>query len=192
MKGDKTEKIIGALIAIFFIVMAGTVGFNAVSSVYRLVYNVESYESKELKSNQRSFEKTAERLLEFYEEEKETNETLEYMVVDVFPNEEWEITCVSDSVIDNEYVIHKEVTEEEKKAYSAASSSFNTNELGGELRFAVKVLGDRVVFSKGHPYAIVYMKNGLRPRYIFSSDEDYKSIFVDRLSFKLFQTVGKE
>ena len=175
MVGDKTDKIAGSLIAVLCVIMALILVLNAVDSIYKTMYNVYSYESKELRSNKRSFEKTAEILLELYEEEKEKNEALEYMVVDRLTDGIWEITCVSDSKTDDEYVIFKEADGEEETAYRISSGSFNTNVCSGELHFSVRILNDRVVFSRGLPHAVIYMKNGVRPRYIFSADEQYKS-----------------
>jgi len=191
MARDTTDKRAGILIAVLCVIMALILVLNAVDSVYKTIYNVYSYESKELRSNKRSFEKTAEILLEFYEEEKEKNGALEYMVVDRLTDGIWEITCVSDSKTDGEYVIFKEADGEEETAYRISSGSFNTGMYRGELYFSVRILDDRVVFLRELPHAVIYMKNGVRPSYIFSADEQYKSLYIDRISFNLFSTVGR-
>ena len=190
MKSINAEKVYAAVIALVVIIIAGTLIGNAVSSVYRAIYNVGSYETSELTSNTKAFERVAESLLRVYGEEKERNGEIEYIEVDHYTDNTWRIVCVTDSESDEKYEIFREMTDEEASDYEDIIASFCGDAYVGELRFSVRVFSDRAVFSKGLPHAVIYMKSGLRPSYVFSPDEEEK-MFVDRLSLRLFQVVKK-
>ena len=152
------------------------------------IHDVGAYAIRDFKSYKKDFEIIAETVISFYDEEKEKNDELISITVDKLIDT-WEVKCMFGTEKTDNYTLVKQVTQEEEQAYSFISGAFAQTDSRG--LYFIKVMNDRVVFLSGTPYAIVYMRNEKRPKYILSEEEGYDSIFVDRLSSKWYQVKGK-
>ncbi len=153
------------------------------------INDVGAYDIDDFKSYKKDFQTIAKAVVSFYDEEKENNDELIYIVIANTPNDTWDLECVVGTEKTDRYTLSKKITEEEVQAYSCIQGAFAKTDSRG--LWSIQVMNDRVVFLSGTPYSIVYMRNGKRPKYILSEEEGYDSIFVDRLSWKWYQVKGK-
>ncbi len=109
--------------------------------------------------------------------------------MDKTPNDTWELVCGIDLNNENDYILQKNTTPQEKDAYASISELFA--QTGGRGICFIKVLQDRVIFDTYSGYAIIFMKNATRPTYIISETEAYESIYVEKLSANWYQAIGK-
>lgn len=171
---------IGVILVLIFIIVSACLNFAQL-----LIHGFGPYEVRDFRSYKKDFKMMAETAISFYDEEKEKNDGLIYITVSDM-GDEWKIRCVSE---DEETYTYKEISEEESQALSRIREAFPRTEYGGLS--LIEVRSDRVVFLTESPYAIVYMRNGKRPKYIFEEDEDYESVYVERLSRRWYQVKGK-
>lgn len=187
---SKIKKPIIMLVLLLSVLLIAYVSILTYNNVQYLLFDVGKYEINDFIAVKPSFETIATRLLNFYNDEQENNKDLKYIVISTTPSDSWELTCVTDTLNrSNDYVIFKDLSKEEREAYRNISSSFAETDSRG--LYFIKIMPDRVIFATQTPYAIVYMKDGGRPDYILSENETYESIFVDKLSSKWYQAIGK-
>ena len=149
------------------------------------IHDVGRSEVRDFRSYKKDFKMMAETAISFYDEEKEKNDALIYITIDTL-NDTWKIRCVSEA---EETYTYKEISDDESRAYSHIREAFPCRDYVGLS--LIEVRSDRVVFLTETPYAIVYMRNGKRPKYILEEDEDYESVYVERLSRRWYQVKGK-
>lgn len=174
---------IGVILVLISIIVS--VCLNFVQQWNYLIHDVGPYEVRDFRSYKKDFKMIAETAISFYDEEKEKNDGLIYItVLDIA--DEWEIGCVSE---EQKTYTYRKISEEESQAFSRMRKAFPSTEYGGLS--LIEVRSDRVVFLTGTPYAIVYMRNGKRPKYILEEDEDYESVYIEKLSRRWYQVKGK-
>lgn len=181
----KKSKLIALAVVLILIFSILALTFSIIHKWDYYTHDVGGYDIDNFKSYKKDFQTIAEKVISFYEEETENNPELAYIVIEGNPIDTWEVECVTETERTDSY---KEATEEESQAYTRISRAFTTD--SGGLLF-IKVTEDRVLFHSATHYAIVYMRNGKRPKYITDKNEGYDSIFVDRLSYKWYQVMGK-
>ncbi|MBE6619403.1 MAG: hypothetical protein E7626_06475 [Ruminococcaceae bacterium] len=174
---------IGVILVLISIIFS--VCLNFVQQWNYLIHDVGPYEVRDFRSYKKDFKMIAETAISFYDEEKEKNDALIYITIDTL-NDTWKIRCVSEA---EETYTYKEISEDESRAYSHIREAFPSTEYG--WLSLIKVRSDRVVFLTETPYAIVYMRNGKRPKYISKEDEGYESVYVEKLSRRWYQVKGK-
>lgn len=184
------KKILSILISLGCIFLCLSVGIGVCNCFNRWRYDIGKYEIKSFKENKTSFDIVASTLLDFYNEEQNNNANLKHIIVDKTPNDTWELTCGIDLNNENDYILQKNTTPQEKDAYASISELFAQTD-GRGICF-IKVSQDRVIFSTYSEYAIIFMKNATRPSYIISENEAYKSIYVEKLSANYYQAIGKK
>lgn len=184
----KKSRLITFAVVLVLILGILTFIFHAIHEWKYLTHDVGGDAIRDFKSYKKDFEIIAETVISFYDEEKEKNDELISITVDKLIDT-WEVKCMFGTEKTDNYTLVKQVTQEEEQAYSFISGAFAQTDSRG--LYFIKVMNDRVVFLSGTPYAIVYMRNEKRPKYILSEEEGYDSIFVDRLSSKWYQVKGK-
>ena len=186
----KKETIILILVLFFIIFIGVRIGISTYHDYEYWLYDVGKYAIRDFRSNKESFELTAEKALDLFNDEKEKNNELKYISITMAQGETWKLDCVVDPENrENDYISLRELSRKEYDAYTSISRAFAETDSRG--LYFIKVTHNRVVFASGTPYAIIYMKDGKTPKYIIAENENYDSIFMDKLSTKWFQAVGK-
>lgn len=180
---------------IIFAVLSVIVLFLGTFCVFRNIYNEIQrfrydviYQKDDFKTKKDSFEIVANKLVAFYDEEKSNNPELERILIVASPSDVWTLECKTKS--DKEYTLEKAATDQSVNAFGEVSRFF----LGSEQQslLFIKVTDDRVIFLSNRPCAMVYTRNGARPKYIVSENETYESVFVEKFSSKWFLCAGKK
>ena len=130
-------------------------------------YNMFSYEVQDFNKNKSHFELLAKNLYSYFEEELKNNDQLQYIKVE-----------------------QADLTEEEKESlkYVVAAIAHTYND-----EFYMIVHLNRVTF-KMRDYAVIWSRNGRKPDFLFTPDEE-KEFFSKRIlfySFNWYQCIYKE
>lgn len=151
------------------------------------VQDVGKYEVRNFKANRQTFEDIATRLLEFYYEEQAKNSDLEYIGVEHI-TDHWELQCIMDSNSSkSDYITLRKMSRQEQEAYDVFIQSFYKSCVS-----SIRVSQGRVVFYGSDDYFVIYTENGETPKWLYSENDRYVFLFIDRLSPKWFQVIGKD
>ena len=194
IKTNKASKIkiskkvaISILIAIVCVACAVAIGFGIFNHYQRKKYEVDKYEVN-FAANQTAFVSTASRVLGFYNSEKVKNANLEYITIISPPDLNWKLTC--NTTDGKSYSVPQYASDNDKTVYGYIVAAFA--ETQNKDLMMIKVSEDRIIFSGRPFYSIVYMRDGSKPDYVFSENENYSSIFVEEIADGWYQVIGKE
>lgn len=189
MKNKIIKKLIPVIVLLIIVSLITSLCMVVHITIQYRKFNMESHSISHFHRQKKYFDIVAKRLMEIYDEAKEQNSDLKEIISDYPSDTHWNLKCRFEDKNQN-YVLQKEISEEEHSAYSKVSDAFAKDKLNYGL-VGIYIEDGRVCFASGSPYAVIYVKNGRRPDYIKSENEKYDSIFVLRLSFKWFEAMGK-
>jgi hypothetical protein len=185
-KKKNTKKIIiasiAAAIALACLITAGVVAYKAIQ---RNRYELDKYEV-DFESNTSAFVDVASRVLTLYNNEKAKNENLERLMINVEPAVNWKAICYTAD--GKSYSADQALLPNDKSAYAAVERAF-ANTQNKDLMM-IRVTEDRIIFSGRFVYSVVYMINGGKPDYVALENENYSSIFSEKITGNWYQVIG--
>jgi hypothetical protein len=189
----KTKGILIAAVCLCLVVAVAVVtGLELDRYNTRLAYNLDKYEVTNFKSNKEAFDIVAQKVMELCDEEYGKHDEIPYITV--YASEAtWKLTYRENAKSSESITVLYEATQQEQDAYNQASSLIaQTPNTSSGIMF-IKVLRDRAFFYTKTPYAIIYMRNGGKPTYMYYEGEgtDAFTIYVEKLAPKWYQAIEK-
>lgn len=188
------KAVIAILIAIVCVSCAVAIGFGIFNHYQRKKYEVDKYEVN-FAANKTAFVSAANRVLSYYNREDLKNGDLEYITLTAPPNSDtspadlnWKMTCKT--VDGKSYSVTKYVSADDKIVFGYVADAFA--ETQNKDLMMIKVTEDRIIFGGRPFYSIVYMKDGSKPDYVLSENENYSSLFVEKIADGWYQVIGAQ
>ena len=135
------------------------------------------WEVKDFRENKRYFELVATDLYRYFEEEAESNDRLCRMIAEN-TSKKWDLRCFYDDT-EEERTKTVAMTEAEEESMQKIMTALHHKYAG---LFSIEIRQERVMFLTVYDYAVIWSRNGEKPAFLTSPDEEGK-LFSCRLSF---------